>query len=128
MQKYSSGRCKFQSECAYSHQNIPNTKEKCELTEKVEILEKIVWEITLKLIKVDQVLKNIKEQVKLQDPTVYTEDDQEKENENHVEKHPSESETHDKSSALEEEFTENYKTKEPELCEVEIKAVNANAK
>ena len=60
--------------------------------------------------------------------TVHTEDDQVKENENLVEKDPSESETHDKSSSLEEEFNENYKTKEQELHEVEIKLGNANSK
>ena len=42
-------------------------KSKCELTEKVEILENNLWEITLKFINVDQELKTIKEEVKLQD-------------------------------------------------------------
>ena len=51
-----------------------------------------------------------------------------KENEYFVEKNLSESETHDKSSALEEDFTESYKTKKKEFHEVEIKTVNANPK
>ena len=63
-----SGSCRFGNDCAYLHQNIPNIKESCEHTGTVELLEKIVKEITLKLIKVDQELKDLKEQINLKKP------------------------------------------------------------
>ena len=109
--RFGSGRCRFQSECAYNHQNVPETKSKCELTEKVEILEKIVWEITLKFIKVDQELKNIKEEVKLQDQTIV------KGNEIIAEQEPTKSDMHDMcvTSTVED------KSEEVELSEVENK-------
>ena len=127
-QRYTSGRCKFQSDCAYNHQNVAKTKEKCELTERVELLEKIVVEITLKFIKVDQELKNVKEETKVQNFAGNSEPDNMRENEPLVEKELSKSDTNDTSSALGGELTEKLKTMEPELHEAGIKAVEANAK
>ena len=68
--RYASGSCRFQNECAYSHQNDHKLKDKCENTDKIYILEKIVREITFKFIKVDQELKVMKEQIKVLQTTV----------------------------------------------------------
>ena len=64
-------------EAANSKMNVPTAirknpkiKETCEPTNTIDILEKIVREITLKFIKVDQELKYIKEQMKLHGITV----------------------------------------------------------
>ena len=68
--RYASGSCRFQSECAYSHHNDHKLKDKCEHTDKIDILEKIVREITFKFMKVDQELKVMKEQIKVHEMAV----------------------------------------------------------
>lgn len=55
-----------------------------EHTEKIDMLEKIVWEITPKFIQVDQELKDLKKQINLQAP-VNNEVDQIKETEDEIE-------------------------------------------
>ena len=76
--------CRFGNDCAYLHQNITNIKESCEHTGTVELLEKIVREITLKFKKVNQELKDLKEQINLK-KTVISEVDQIQETEDVVE-------------------------------------------
>ena len=44
---------------------ITQKKDNCEHTDKIDIMEKIIGEITFQVIKVDQELKHIKEQIKL---------------------------------------------------------------
>ena len=82
--RFASGSCRFGTECAYNHQSVPIIKEICEHTEKIDILEKIVWEITLKFNKFDQELKDLKKQINHQDP-VNNEVDQTKETEDEIE-------------------------------------------
>ena len=78
---------------------------------KVENLEKIVWEITMKFIKVDQEVKNIKEEVKPQDQTKV------KGNEIIAKQEPTKSDMHNSCVASTVEDT----SKEVELSEVENK-------
>ena len=61
--RFASGYCRFQNKCSYSHVSIPKVAEKCKHTETIDILEKIVREITLKFIKVDKELKDVKEKL-----------------------------------------------------------------
>ena len=82
--RFASGSCRFGTECAYNHQSVPIIKEICEHTEKIDTLEKIVWEITLKFNKFDQELKDLKKQINHQDP-VNNEVDQTKETEDEIE-------------------------------------------
>ena len=39
--RYASGSCRFKNECAYSHRNDHKLRDKCEHTDKIDILEMI---------------------------------------------------------------------------------------
>ena len=68
--RFASGYCRFQKDCSYSHEIIPKVTVKCEHTETINILEKIVREITLKFIKVDNELKDVKEKLNLHEASI----------------------------------------------------------
>ena len=68
--RFSSGYWRFQNDCSYSHANIPKETQKCEHTEKIDILEKKVREITFKFIKVDKDHKDVKEKLVLHELSV----------------------------------------------------------
>ena len=69
-ERFASGYCKFQNECSHSHVSIPKVAEKCDHTETIDILEKIVREITLKFIRADKELKDVKETLKLHEISI----------------------------------------------------------
>ena len=59
--KYASGNtCRFKHDCAYSHTKSAESQEKDLLKEKVNILERTVSEMAIKLINFENELKEIK--------------------------------------------------------------------
>ena len=85
---------------------------------RLDILEKIVWEITLKFIKVNQELKDLKKQIILQDP-VNNEVDQIKETEDEIE--PPKSGDNDKGVMVKSIETVQHKSQGADISSLEIK-------
>ena len=123
--RYASGSCRYQNDCAYSHRDSHKIKNKCEHTDTINILEKIVREITLKFMKVDQELKDMKEQLKIHEATVNHKVHNIKERENVAEEEKSKSNTLKEGTDLEGKIISAEKSKDQETSEMEIKPVDS---
>ena len=58
--RYSSGKCRFKNDCAFKHPSSSVVKDQCEIEQKVQFLENIVYKLTLKLLNVEEELKLFK--------------------------------------------------------------------
>ena len=112
--RFSLGNCKFKSDCEYSHQHLIKSKVKCKLTEKVDLLEKIVHELTVKQNIVETELQDKKEENKPEEKTKTDKVDDSKEQKSISEKEPIISDTKDKGADLRGEDSVTVKLKEVE--------------
>ena len=52
--RYASGKCRYETDCSYKHQEAAEIKEHNQLSEKVKQLEKVVHALTRKMLSLEE--------------------------------------------------------------------------